>query len=256
MQSSGSLELELRTPELDPLPTTLVKACSLSLSSQITTIIHSSLTSGFVLKSAAITPILKKPGADPNNFNNLHPISNLPFFLSFFLFLKSLKRQLHLRSNSIQQFQSGFHPCHSTVTARVKITNDLLVAADSGLLLTILILLDLSAAFDTISHNILIDRLVSVGFTDSFLDWFKSYLSGRTQFIQLKHFKSELTPVATGVPQSSVLGPILFIICLLPLGHIFRKFNISTAMRMTPSSYSTCPPNLLHLSHPPPSLIA
>ncbi len=88
------------------------------------------------------------------------------------------------------------------------------MAAYSGLL-TILILLDLSAAFETISHSILIHRLSSIGFFGTTLMWFVSYLSDRTQFVQLKQFQSQLSPVSTGVPQGSVLFPILFITYLL-----------------------------------------
>jgi len=84
-----------------------------------------------------------------------------------------------------EQFQSGFRPYHSVKTALVKISNDLLLAADSGLL-SILILLDLSAAFDIISHSIMLHRLETIGITGAPLTWFQSYFTGRTQFVQLK----------------------------------------------------------------------
>ena len=116
---------------------------------------------------------------------------------------------------------------HSTETALVKVSNDLLNASDKGLI-SILVLLDLSAAFDTIDHQILLQRLEHlISMKGTALSWFKSYLSDRFQFVHVNDESSIHTKVRHGVPQGSVLGPILFTLYMLPLGNIIRKHSIN-----------------------------
>ncbi len=127
----------------------------------------------------------------------------------------------------MDKFQSGFRSKYSTETALLKVHNDLMLAADSGKG-AILILLDLTAAFDTIDHDILLNRLSQwVGIRGNALKWFCSYLKDRSSVVQLGNYVSDSAAYFCGVPQGSILGPILFSLYMLPLGFICRKYNVA-----------------------------
>ena len=132
-------------------------------------------------------------------------------------------------NNLHEHLQSAYKPGHSTETALVKVQNDILTTVTSidqhGVV--ILVMLDLSAAFDTIFHDILFSRMENtLGITGQALDWFKSYLSGRTLRIKIDKSFSELQDILWSVPQGSVLGPLLFLIYHLPLGKLVRKHGL------------------------------
>ena len=174
----------LKSCALDPLPACLVSGCIHVLLPSITKMINLSLTSGHFSaewKMASVLPLLKKHGLDPI-LKNYHPISN-PQFVSK-LVERSVFNQLHeyLLSNNYLYpiFQSAYRAYHSTETALLKVQNDLLPNMDRGHV-TLLVLLDLSSAFDTIDHSILLSTLQhKFGLDGLVLSWFKSYLTGRS----------------------------------------------------------------------------
>ena len=129
-------------------------------------------------------------------------------------------------NNLHKHLKSAYKPGHSTETAPVKVQNDILTSIDQHGIV-ILVMLDLSAAFYTIDHDILFSRMENIlGITGQALAWFKSYLSGRTLRIMIDKSFSELQDILWSVPQGSVLGPLLFLIYLLPLGKLIRKHGL------------------------------
>uniref|UniRef100_A0A3B5PWL6 Reverse transcriptase domain-containing protein n=3 Tax=Xiphophorus maculatus TaxID=8083 RepID=A0A3B5PWL6_XIPMA len=216
---------------LDCLPTRLIKDIFLIFGSYILKVINTSLQSGCVpstLKHAVVKPLLKKSNLDPSDLANFRPISKLPFLSKILEKLVFIQLEMFLKDNNItEKFQSGFKVAHSTESALLRVYNDLLLTVDSGNI-AVLLLLDLSSAFDTVDHQILLHRLKHcVGLRGSVFQWFKSYLENRTFSVHLDQSCSGARPLKYGVPQGSILGPILFILYLLPLGKIFQKFNIS-----------------------------
>ena len=124
-----------------------------------------------------------------------------------------------------EAYQSAYRPLHSTETALLRVQNDILTSIDNKTI-TVLVLLDLSSAFDTVDHAILLNHLKNIGITGLVHDWFNSYLSGYTQAVFLDGVTSDSVNLTCGVPQGSVLGPILFNIYTQPLGEIARKHGM------------------------------
>lgn len=219
------------TCELDPLPTKLLVDILPTLAPVLCEIVNMSLSSGEFpssLKSAIVRPLLKKAGLDLDNLKNYRPVSNLSF-LSKLLEKVVVNRLIdHMSVNNLlDPMQSAYRKAHSTETALLRLKNDMSWAIDRGLGI-LLVLLDLSSAFDTVDHAILITFFEKIlGLKGKVLDWFRSYLSSRTQSVSIGSILSDVSELVFGVPQGSVLGPIEFCIYTTPLGAILRQHGLS-----------------------------
>ena len=228
------LEMSSGSCDLDPLPTKLLKDKQVLplLLPAITDIINSSLKTGLVpdaMKLATIKPLLKKLNLDTNELNNYRPISNLSFISKLLERVVSIRIKEHLERYSLNEsFKSAYRTAHSTETALLKVANDILCSIDDSKRYVSLILLDLSAAFDTVNHKILLRRLSdSFGISGCALSWFQSYLSNRFQSVRIGSSKSDPVLLTTGVPQGSVLGPLLFTMYTRPLGSLITSHGVS-----------------------------
>ena len=172
-------------------------------------------------KLALISPLLKKPGLSKSDPSNFRPISNLHTIGKIFERLALARLFPHVSvSPSFSPCQSSYRKFHSTETALLKLTNDILKNLDSGKII-ILTALDMSAAFDTLDHATLLHRLEhSFGFSGFVISWIQSYLFSRSSFVKFDSSSSPTTTILTGVPQGSVLGPLPFVLFISPIANV------------------------------------
>jgi len=220
-----------KSSPLDFVPTSLLKSCSDVFAKLIAHLANLSFTEGRFptrFKKAQITPLLKRPGLDKDLPENYRPISNLNTISKVLerLFLSRIKAHITTSAN-FNQSQSAYRQNFSTETALLATLNDIYRAIDEGYS-TVLVALDISAAFDTIEHQILINRLRDgFGIDGLVLSWIESYLHGRQNWVKVGPAQSPPVPCDCGVPQGSVLGPLLFTAFISPIARVADRHNIS-----------------------------
>ena len=214
---------------LDPWPTSLVKECLDILITPITRLMNLSLSEGIFpqdFKTAIVTPLIKKQTLPKNNFKNFRPVSNLNYISKILEKVVAAQLKKYLSVNNLNNpMQSAYREGHSTESALLSVGNEIHLDLAKGKC-TALVLLDLSAAFDTIDHSILINRLSSLfGIKETVLKWLRSYLTDRKQKVKIGNSYSEDQLLNFGVPQGSVLGPLLFTMYTTPLSNVINQFH-------------------------------
>ena len=228
----------------DGISSKLLKVIAPVIIKPLTLLINQVLNTGTFpdkLKIAKVIPIFKK--GDPSLFENYRPISLLPAISKVLEKIIALQLSSYFETNKLLfDNQYGFRPKHSTEHAALELIDRIINKMDTNEI-PLNIFLDLSKAFDTIDHTILLNKLKYYGLKGPTLNLFQSYLTNRRQYTEIEDTTSTILPIQVGVSQGSILGPILFIIYVNDLPQCSNKFDFimyadDTTLSSTIGSFS------------------
>lgn len=214
----------------DVIPTVILKDCVDLLAPFLAFLVNQCFKLGYFptpLKLISVTPVLKKGCTDADNLSSYRPICNLSVLSKIMERIVVKHFVSYLNSNYlINVHQSAYRVYHSTETALLHLTSEVLTAMDDGKI-ALLASLDLSSAFDTVNHRVMLRRLSSsFGVSGLALQWFESFLCNRSMFYKFNGSSSGVVPVITGIPQGSVLGPTLFMLYIMDIIPLVQSHGL------------------------------